>query len=231
MNTPRKALFSVFIVVLSLLSAHSSRGMEKSRFELSATAGFNRSRLVPDNMVTNFGPFDQPAARFSGGINALYRLGAGWGIRTGLHYSLAGAQTGPQVGTDETGHEKGQFWFSRRLQFVEVPVHIVYRFDAGKIRPSLYFGPNIGFLFKARETLESDYGEEKYETDIKSKLNPVNLSAELGFGMSYRLNGRWALGISSSYLHGLTNQIKARTEGEQKTRDLRLLGSLIYVMQ
>ena len=148
-----------------------------------------------------------------------------------MRYAKAGAKTQELTGTDDSGNQFGKYWFVRDLQFIEVPLLLMYQFNASKIVPSIFIGPNIGFLLDAEEKIGSDYGENPRKSNIKAKLNTFNLSAEVGIGLKYRLNDNTALGISTFYLYGLSNQLKESAEGEQKTRDLRVFGSLYFSLR
>ncbi len=223
-----RLLVPIFIVFFTQLFAQTEHTSSNPGFEFKVSGGLNYSSLTHENTISLFGPFDRPTTNFSGGISVVYFHSYNYNFEVGLHYSKAGAKNEEQTGTDETGKELGKFWFVRELQFIEVPILFIYQIKAKKIIPSIFIGPNIGFLIDGEEKLDSDYEEKPWNSNIKEKVNPINFSAELGIGLKNQLNEKIAFGIFAFYLYGLTNQVKNDEDGEQKTRDLRIFGSLHY---
>jgi hypothetical protein len=231
MKLSTRLFIPIFVVLFTQLFAQTENESSKPGFKLKVSGGLNYSSLTHENTISLFGPFDKPITNFSGGISAVYSPSYNYNFEVGFRHSKAGAKTEEQTGTDETGKELGKFWFVRELQFIEVPILFIYQFNAKNIVPSIFIGPNIGFLIDGEEKLDSDYGEKPWNSNIKEKVNTINLSTELGIGLKYLLNDKIALGISAFYLYGLTNQVKDDAEGEQKTRDFRVFSSLYYSLR
>ena len=221
----------IFVLFTTSLFAQTGNGSRNAGVIVNVSGGLNNAGLTHDNTISSFGPFDQAAINFAGGISAIYAHSSHYHFSAGLRYAKAGAKTQELTGTDDSGNQLGKYWFVRELLFIEVPLLLVYQLNASKIVPSIFIGPNIGFLLDAEEKIESDYGANPRKSNIKAKLNTFNLSAEVGIGLKYRLNDNTALGISTCYLYGLSNQVKESAEGEQKTRDLRVFGSLYFSLR
>lgn len=222
-------LFVSILIAFSLqLFAQTTIESGKPGVKLKIAGGLNSSKLTNENTLSAFGPFDNPLSSFSGGITAEYPLNTHSSLGVGVRYATSGAESEKNTGSDATGAILGEFWFVRELQFIEIPVQFIYQFNSSKITPQIFAGPNIGFLIAAEERIDSDYGEDPRKSDIKELINTINLSAEIGIGLDYRLNDKISLGVSTLYLYGLTNQVKKDTQGTQKTRDFRVFGSLNY---
>ncbi|MBN1997869.1 PorT family protein [candidate division KSB1 bacterium] len=223
-----KPYIPIFFILFTTLAESSQNDGGKPGIQLKVSGGPNLSSLTHENTISSYGPYDKPIITYSGGIAAVRSFRDIYHIEIGLRYSKAGAKTEEFTGTDETANILGKFWFEKELQFIEIPVRFIYQFNTKKVKPLIFIGPNIGLLVDAEQRLASDYELKSWNKNIKEKINKLNLCAEFGAGLTYAMNEKMAVGMTVFYLYGLTNQVKNDSEGEQKTRDFRVFGSLSY---
>ena len=225
-----KKYFFIFCLfgIYNVLFAQMDFNENGSVFYAGLTGGLNYGQITTDNNISNFGPYDKPLTKYTTGLSLAYLRADNWGFQTGIRYARSGGKTENMVGTSETGQVNGKFWIEQELSYLEVPLLLSYRVKLEKLVPYAFGGPNIRFLLDADERMDADYDGQQWSQNIKDKMKSVQMDLEGGLGVMYPLNSRVNAGISAAYLYGLSNQLENKDDGEQKTRDVRLMCSLSY---
>ena len=84
--------------------------------------------------------------------------------------------------------------------YLEVPVLVKYSFPIPVFKPTLYVGPEVGFLLNARARFE-DTGASTVESDIKSIITGTDLGAVFGASvhvLAVDIEVRYTMGLKST---------------------------------
>lgn len=226
MHRIKRILFVTTIVLSIVTSSLFSSDFGKT-FYVGAEGGINWSKLVLGSSVFSSVPTDKPVANFDGGIIAGFTTG-NWGFESGLRYAQSGAKTENFVGTSETGTVQGDFWTSNNVSVLEIPMHVSWHLNSVMLRPYLFAGPNVRYVLKAEEQLDANYDLRDWNQDIQSQLNSWQLSFQTGMGIRHAISRHFDVGLSASMLFGVTDYTKDDNKGEDKLRDVRVLGGIYY---
>jgi opacity protein-like surface antigen len=131
-----------------------------------------------------------------------------------------------------------------KLEYLELPVHVMLRFGAGALRPYIFGGPNLGVLLAANleEEIPLVYAcvpeyRQSGTRDIKDAISSTNFSIDLGGGMAFEIASRVQLLIDVRYSLGLSDIAKPPDQNDQsfqpdswKSRDVKVLVGVLFAL-
>lgn len=122
----------------------------------------------------------------------------------------------------------GDVTSTMKLDYIELPVLAKASFlPAAAAKPSLFFGPALGFNLSAKAATEG--GLLEGEVDVKDATKSVEFGLVVGGGLDIPLqNGARSLGIDLRYTHGLTNTIDA-SGFESKNNVISIMGTIGFL--
>jgi len=122
-----------------------------------------------------------------------------------LHLGIADSLT-LRAGADFTRKElhlsdevAGSPTVSYTLSYLSFPVSLRYELGAGAAEAYLSGGGTVGVLLAASQTLAAA------DTDIKSQLAGVELTADVGAGIAYRVSAHLSVALDLRFSIGLNN--------------------------
>jgi hypothetical protein len=132
------------------------------------------------NLATIGGP-DVPSyvksrTGFSAGAYLEIRLPMLFTLQPELLYSTKGFTTNPY---DVPVRQLASVTQTEVYSYLEIPVLVKYSLPVPVLHPSLYVGPQVGFLLSATSTIGAA-GVASFETDIKSLLPGTDLGGVVG---------------------------------------------------
>lgn len=205
--TLKKTSFFLVILFLSLLSVSVHAQKAKSLW-LDAKTGLNTSIIINQNAYGN-GELDYATTfGLTAGLGATYYLSKSWGVTTSLNWLKLGQNySGLQSSGDATRKVK--------LHYLEVPVLAVRSIGKPKNLTWIAFGPELMFLFSAKQDYhrvkggilpKPDYMVEGI-TDIKERFKPVDVAINISLSKIYDIyqNRNFRLLLSANMAVGLTD--------------------------
>lgn len=117
-------------------------------------------------------------------------LGESLALQPGLLFSMKGQQEDYEGVTVKTN-----------INYLEVPINLMYKFDAGNMKIMAFAGPYLGYALSAKmkaedEEMELNIGTDENEDDIK----PLDLGLNIGAGVQFG-----GLQITANYGLGMAN--------------------------
>lgn len=90
-----------------------------------------------------------------------------------------------------------------RLDYLEIPVIARFYFNReGRFRPNLFLGPSLGILVDSESGLISG---SRRKTIYRTDFNTVDVGANLGIGLNYRVGETLRILLDAWFNHGLIN--------------------------
>ena len=109
------------------------------------------------------------------------------------------------------------------LNYLELPILIRANLWSGNIRPYVFVGPSFG---KFLSGIDSHHDPVAYTSIPDSSINPIDISAMFGVGLSWQLHSGIRLLIDAAYALGLVNI--SNTFPTTKSRDIRLATGIVF---
>jgi hypothetical protein len=103
-----------------------------------------------------------------------------------------------------------------KLDYVEVPLVLKYRFGGDGIRPYVFAGPYVAFRTKAE--VEVDAGDDGTSTDeLEDETKSTDFGAVAGGGIEFPA-GDGAFLVEARYARGLTNVASDEVENDDEVK-------------
>ncbi len=181
------------LLILVVIFANPFASAQDVRFGLKAGANLaNVSSSFPDTGSLQ---------RFHLGGMMEAKYNSHWALQPEILYAFQGFEV-------ETNGRN----YTYKLSYINVPVMVKY-FPIDLLY--LEAGPQIGFLHRAKEEVESTSGNT--DSNIKDGMRSNDLG--LGSGVGLQLANGW--GVGARYIWGLTNISKSRTVSDIKNSVLQ----------
>ncbi|HET6400721.1 MAG TPA: porin family protein [Candidatus Kapabacteria bacterium] len=170
----------------------------------------SESITVPDNATVGIKP------GVLGGLAYEHWFDDTWGLNASLLYDQKGVSEvyATSAGARVKNNGAGPGIYSGNddftLSYLEIPVVIKFSFGEGDIRPYVAAGPSFGLLLGGSE---SPTGDLAPVTDLKSYLQPINVSFYGGLGLSDELYHGPMITFDAGYAGGLTKIYKSNPPG------------------
>ena len=209
----------MFLTVLAFLM--TSAVSAQTTFDLGFKVGGNRAKMSVDDDSTTYlnaiaarfvlftgagGVGVDPDARigFVGGAFLSINTSPTFSIQPEVLYSVKGVEKKLRYNYNNTDFETV---LQIEMTYLEIPVLLKYKFPSeGKIRPSLYVGPALGFnldgTFSAEEGVQGGFADDLGDIDI-ANLKSTEFSAVVGGELGVAL-GNTILLLDLRYTQGLT---------------------------
>lgn len=204
----RKYLIMI-VALAATLSTISAFGQTQTRH--GVTAAFNLTGLsMKQNLITvnNNAGFKVGAT-----VESMFP-GVGFGVNTGIYYSLRGATL--KLGEKEVWKADGYGDERVYLHYIEIPLHLRFKWTRMSgledyIAPLVYGGPTLGLMV----------GHNKCDA-IKFTFGEIGLTAGIGF----EIMKRWQL--TGAYTWGMTYALKTAKLENFSGRNRQLSVGLTY---
>ena len=150
-------------------------------------------------------------------------LGVGGFIRFGLAgLALQVDVLGVTKGAEVADPVEGDFNF--KLEYVDVPVQLVFSPGAGRFAPYLMVGPSFGFETGCEVELEIDDGDNaSADCGDEDGRKSTDIGVTGAAGLQIPL-GPGALLLEGRYTHGLTNLIESDSQNDDNKMRNRSFG-------
>lgn len=209
---------------LLLLFSWSESTPAQTPISLGVKGGLNLANASATQLPAGF----ELSSRTAIGFGGIVEIGLSDPIylQTEPRYIQKGADlkfTFTAFGETFTGSGTGRF------NYVEIPVSLKAKFDAGTVTPYLFAGPTLSFLLSAEREFESQ--GQKETINIKDEIESTEFSLDFGGGIAYPIAPKMSLTMDVRYTLGLTNIAKLREPNDKitwKSRDVKLLVGALF---
>ena len=184
----KKNLYTVFLAAVIFLSSNI---YAQFKFSLGPRAGVNIANL-------SFDP------DFPSGIDKSSRVGFKFGVLAELGFSpMFAIQVEPMYVMKGSELSEGNAKAKFKASFLEIPVVLKVKFNAGDITPYIFAGPNIGLLLSAK--FEDEFNSQTVETDIKDETSSIDFAIDFGAGVGIAAGSGSVIIFDVRYALGLSN--------------------------
>jgi hypothetical protein len=135
-------------------------------------------------------------------------------VAPGLQYISKGAST-----------SEGGVTSSTSLNYFEIPVLAMYKFDASEFKPHVFAGPCFAFNLSANS--EQSGGGGSSSSDVSSSLGAFDMGILFGTGTEYKLKTGMGLYLDLGYALGLSN-ISKNNSVTVKNNGLRIIAGVKF---
>jgi hypothetical protein len=135
-------------------------------------------------------------------------------VAPGLQYISKGAST-----------NEGGFTSSTSLNYLEIPVVVMYKFEANEFMPHVFAGPCFAFNLSANS--ETSGGGGSSSSDVSSSLGAFDMGLLFGTGTEYKLKTGMGLYLDIGYAFGLSN-VSKESSVSVKNNGLRLTAGVKF---
>lgn len=159
---------------------------------------------------------------FHAGVNANIPVTADFYFQPGLLFTTKGGKIFYELQADIKSADPGEATVKTKLNYIEMPLNLLYRPVLGDGHMLLGFGPYVALGIGGKETVSVDYSDIDEEFDVKFK-NPVTANGtetsyykpfdaganiffgyELSAGLFFQLNAQLGLLKINSEYEGMT---------------------------
>jgi hypothetical protein len=216
----KKHIFFVVSIALLLFSypAHS-------QIKIGIQGGANFASINPVNDPTEF----ENKTQFMGGVVVQFKISNMFYIQPEVNYLPKG--TGYTMSDPSlVGIIDPRFKVDYILNYIEIPINCLAKFDAGSFRPFLFAGPSLSFL-SSKPTMEIKHVETGISetTDIQENIETTDFSVNFGAGIDFILSSKIDLFIMARYSLGMTSIYKDKSlDGEAKTQGIAITAGLKF---
>jgi hypothetical protein len=210
----RFVVLTTLLVFAFSLSALAQEKVAK-KLEFGIQAGLCMGNVSGDSAKAGPGETKKARMGFGGGAFATFKLSPQFGIQPELLYLQKGVK-----------YEEGSAKMTVKADYIEVPVYLAFLPKLeGKIQPSIFAGPYIGYLMSAKIKTEgmadpADNGEE----DVKDSTKTTDFGISFGAGFGYALNPKGELFVNVRYDLGMT---KVDDHAEQQDSKLNMFAVML----
>lgn len=135
-------------------------------------------------------------------------------VAPGLQYISKGAST-----------NEGGYTSTTSLNYLEIPLMVMYRFEAAEFKPHFFAGPCFAFNLSANS--EQSGGGSSASSDVSSSLGAFDMGILFGTGTEYKLKSGLALYADLGYAFGISN-ISKESSVTVKNNGLRLTAGIKF---
>jgi hypothetical protein len=135
-------------------------------------------------------------------------------VAPGLQYISKGAST-----------SEGGVTSSTSLNYFEIPVLAMYKFDANEFKPHVFAGPCFAFNLSANS--EQSGGGGSSSSDVSSSLGAFDMGILFGTGTEYKLKTGMGVYLDLGYALGLSN-ISKDNSVTVKNNGLRIIAGVKF---
>ena len=187
-----KKMTMILAVGLIFIIAGAVQAQMKMEFGLKGAV--NMSNVTGD--VEN----NKMLLGFGGGIFARMMPSPQITIQPEVLYMMKGAKFDDYTNALDMDITDAKMEFS----YVEVPILVKYNIPTeGKIAPSLFAGPAVGFLMSAKKKGAEDGVD--YDCDVKDYMKSIDFGVAVGGGIDVAMGEKGKLTFDARYTLGLSN--------------------------
>ena len=212
-------------IILSLLAAGAAGISAHAQIGFAPEAGINlatfRQQIDDEDVDDN-----RMRAGLRIGAALDFPIVGGLSIQPGLYYSMKGSyykETDRVLGVSTKTEVK------TRLNYLDIPINVVYKFSDYKDGFFISAGPYIGYALdgkmNTKTTVGNNYQERKEDIkfgDERGDLKRVDVGGNVGLGYMFPMG----LFFRAQYSHGFTNLIEGSDNDDNSLRNSSLAFSL-----
>jgi hypothetical protein len=196
----------ILIIFLYLTKPVFSQEIKSNNYDIGLLLGVNSSYLITDNLVK----YDNSIFSFLPGVVVDIKPKNTWRIRSGILYHTLGGKSKkfPITTLDQPEGTGDHYWNTWLISYIELPVHVNYKFSQLPFDILVGGGPSLGWLVSAKEIGDADVNSDEYYNynyNIKYKFDNFNISLCLSFGVITELTDKFSLELSTEFDYGLTD--------------------------
>lgn len=188
-------LVTMMLLAFSVCVFAQETGASKMNFGIQAGVGF--ANVSGDSAKADPGETKKARTGIGGGVFATFKLNDQFGIQPELLYLQKGVK-----------YEAGAAKTTVKADYIEIPVYLKWMPKIeGKVQPSIFAGPYVGFLMSAKIKGEGFTGADSIfngEEDVKDSTKSTDFGVSFGAGFGYELSPKGEFFLNVRYDLGMT---------------------------